>query len=206
MSNRGGRGGSGGMRGGGNGGRGGRGGGGGGRGTPAASISSYSSSSIPEVGSSSRSSTAVDLITQDVQKTLTIQEPVSTVTATPPASSKAVKYPARPGFGTIGVKCVVKANHFLVKLADKDLHHYDVSITPEVTSREVNRAVLRQLVDLYRMSHLGSLQPVYDGRKSLYTAGPLPFQGMEFVVDLADKEPEKGGAKKTDKDGKGAFP
>ncbi|KAI3899299.1 hypothetical protein MKW92_024320 [Papaver armeniacum] len=208
MSNRGGRGGStGGMRGGGNGGRGGRGGGGrggGGRGTPAAPISSYSS--IPEVGSSSRSSTAVDLITQDVQKTLTIQESVSTVTATPPASSKAVKYPARPGFGTIGVKCVVKANHFLVKLADKNPHHYDVSITPEVTSREVNRAVLRQLVDLYRMSHLGSLQPVYDGRKSLFTAGPLPFQGMEFVVDLADKEPAKGGAKKTDKDGKGAFP
>ncbi|RZC76718.1 hypothetical protein C5167_000873 [Papaver somniferum] len=206
MSNRGGRGGSGGMRGGGNGGRGG---GGRGRGAPApplSSTSSYSSSSLPEVGSSSRSSTSVDLLTQDVQKTLPIQESVSTVTATPPASSKAVKYPARPGFGTIGAKCVVKANHFLVKLVDKDLHHYDVSITPEVTSRGVNRAVISQLVDLYRMSHLGSLQPVYDGRKSLYTAGPLPFEGMDFVVDLVDKEPAKGGSKKTNKDGKGAFP
>ncbi|XP_026414046.1 protein argonaute MEL1-like [Papaver somniferum] len=164
-----------------------------------------STSSLPEVGSSSRSSTSVDLLTQDVQKTLTIQESVSTVTATPPASSKAVKYPARPGFGTIGAKCVVKANHFLVKLADKDLHHYDVSITPEVTSRGVNRAVISQLVGLYRASHLGNLQPVYDGRKSLYTAGPLPFQGMEFIVDLADKEQTKGGSKKTDKDEKGAI-
>ncbi|KAI3851896.1 hypothetical protein MKW98_019895, partial [Papaver atlanticum] len=196
-------------------GTGGRGGGGGGvwggrgRGastTPVSSPSSSISSPIPEVGSSSRSSTSVDLLAQDVQKTLTIQESVSTVTATPPASSKAVKYPARPGFGTIGVKCVVKANHFLVKLVDKDLHHYDVSITPEVTSRGVNRAVISQLVGLYRASHLGNLQPVYDGRKSLYTAGPLPFQGMEFVVDFADKEQAKGGSKKTDKDEKGAIP
>ncbi|KAI3984640.1 hypothetical protein MKX01_004003, partial [Papaver californicum] len=80
-----------------------------------------------------------------------------------------------------------------------------ISITPEVTSRGVNRAVINQLVDLYRKSHLGNLQPVYDGRKSLYTAGPLPFQGKEFVVDLADKEKAKGGSSKTDKDGKGAL-
>ncbi|KAI3886395.1 hypothetical protein MKW92_039717, partial [Papaver armeniacum] len=71
-----------------------------------------------------------------------------------------------------------------------------VSITPEVTSKGVNRAVISQLVGLYRASHLGNLQPVYDGRKSLYTAGPLPFQGMEFVVDLADKEQAKGGSKR----------
>ncbi|KAI3955146.1 hypothetical protein MKX01_034175 [Papaver californicum] len=141
------------------------------------SISSSSSShpvipiysSLPEVGSSSRSP-SVDLLSQDVQKTLTIQQPASAVTVTPPASSKAVKYPARPGFGNVGANCVVKANYFLVKLADKDFHHYDVSITPEVTSTGVNRAVINQLVDLYGKSHLGNLQPVYDGRNSLYTA------------------------------------
>ncbi|KAI3899313.1 hypothetical protein MKW92_024334 [Papaver armeniacum] len=173
--------------------------------TPVSSPSSSISSSIPEVGSSSRSSTSVDVLAQDVQKTLTIQEPVSTVIATPPASSKSArKPPPRPGFGTIGVKCIVKANQFLVELLDKDYHHYDVSITPEVTSRGVNRAVISQLVALYRVSHLGGLKLAYDGRKSLYTTGPLPFQGMEFVVDLADKEQAKGGSKKTDKDEKGS--
>ena len=50
-----------------------------------------------------------------------------------------------------------------------------VTITPEVTSRGVNRAVMEQLVKLYRESHLGKRLPAYDGRKSLYTAGPLPF-------------------------------
>lgn len=46
----------------------------------------------------------------------------------PPASSKAVRHPARPGFGTIGRKVIVKANHFLAAVADRDLCHYDVSL------------------------------------------------------------------------------
>lgn len=44
-----------------------------------------------------------------------------------PASSKALRNPPRPGFGTVGLKTIVKANHFLVTVADRDLHHYDVS-------------------------------------------------------------------------------
>lgn len=30
--------------------------------------------------------------------------------------------------------------------------------------------------------------PAYDGRKSLYTAGSLPFESEEFVVTLVDPE------------------
>ena len=45
-----------------------------------------------------------------------------------PSSSKALSLPKRPGFGTIGLKCVVRANHFLVELADRDFHHYDVYV------------------------------------------------------------------------------
>jgi eukaryotic translation initiation factor 2C len=33
----------------------------------------------------------------------------------------------RPGFGTLGTKCIVKANHFLADLPTKDLNQYDVS-------------------------------------------------------------------------------
>lgn len=48
----------------------------------------------------------------------------------PPASSKHIGVPPRPGYGTVGRKCIVRANHFLVEIADRDLHHYDVSKHP----------------------------------------------------------------------------
>lgn len=44
-----------------------------------------------------------------------------------PASSKSVRFPLRPGKGTYGDRCIVKANHFFAELPDKDLHQYDVS-------------------------------------------------------------------------------
>jgi eukaryotic translation initiation factor 2C len=44
-------------------------------------------------------------------------------------SSKAVRFPLRPGRGRLGQKCIVKANHFSVELPDKDLHQYDVSLS-----------------------------------------------------------------------------
>lgn len=46
----------------------------------------------------------------------------------PPASSKSMRFPLRPGKGSIGGRCMVKANHFFVELPDKDLHQYDVSM------------------------------------------------------------------------------
>ena len=45
-----------------------------------------------------------------------------------PSSSKSIKPPPRPGFGRIGLKCEVKANHFLVQLDDRDFYHFDVWI------------------------------------------------------------------------------
>ncbi|ESQ30702.1 hypothetical protein EUTSA_v10011196mg [Eutrema salsugineum] len=113
-----------------------------------------------------------------------------------PSSSKAYKFPMRPGKGQVGKRCIVKANHFFAELPDKDLHQYDVTITPEVTSRGVNRAVMKQLVDLYRVSHLGKRLPAYDGRKSLYTAGPLPFVSKEFRITLLDEEEGPGGQRR----------
>lgn len=65
---------------------------------------------------------------------------------------------------------------------------FQVSITPEVPSRGVNRAVIGEIVTQYRQSHLGGRLPVYDGRKSLYTAGPLPFTSRTFDVILQDEE------------------
>ena len=62
-----------------------------------------------------------------------------------------------------------------------------MAITPEITSKKVNRDVISQLVRSYRESHLGNRMPAYDGRKSLYTAGALPFEAKEFVVKLAER-------------------
>ncbi|XBH82567.1 hypothetical protein VPH35_071191 [Triticum aestivum] len=103
----------------------------------------------------------------------------------PPVSTKAEKFPARPGFGTIGRRCRVRANHFLVQVADKEIYHYDVTIDPETRSRGWNRSIINELIKLYK-EHLDGRLPVYDGRKSLYTAGALPFKNKVFVVKLAN--------------------
>ncbi|KAL5542061.1 hypothetical protein UlMin_009771 [Ulmus minor] len=105
-----------------------------------------------------------------------------------PSSSKSMRFAPRPGFGQVGTKCIVKANHFFAELPDKDLNQYDVTITPEVASRNVNRAIMAELVRLYRESDLGMRLPAYDGRKSLYTAGELPFLWREFKIKLIEEE------------------
>ncbi|KAK1259791.1 Protein argonaute PNH1 [Acorus gramineus] len=116
----------------------------------------------------------------------------------PPVSSKGVTFPRRPGFGQLGTKCIVKANHFLAELPDKDLIQYDVTITPEVKAQSVNRAIMAELVRLYRESDLGMRLPAYDGKKSLYTAGLMPFSSKEFVVKLIEEDDGTGVTRETE--------
>ncbi|KAK6161499.1 hypothetical protein DH2020_004880 [Rehmannia glutinosa] len=113
-----------------------------------------------------------------------------------PSSSKSLTFPSRPGFGQLGTKCIVKANHFFAELPEKDLNQYDVTITPEVSSRAVNRAIIAELVKVYKESELGMKLPAYDGRKSLYTAGELPFAWKEFTIKLIDDEDNVNGPKR----------
>ena len=44
-----------------------------------------------------------------------------------PSSSKSLTFAPRPGYGQLGTKCIVKANHFFTELPEKDLNQYDVS-------------------------------------------------------------------------------
>lgn len=67
-----------------------------------------------------------------------------------------------------------------------------MTISPEVCSRSVNRAIIAELVRLYRETDLGMRLPAYDGRKSLYTAGSLPFSSKEFVVKLTEEDDGMG--------------
>lgn len=141
--------------------------------TPVASTSSSPSLSSPATVSSER-------LSSEVEQKLTLQ------TASVPSSVKALRFPNRPGFGRLGRKIQVRANHFQLQVADKDLHHYDVSISPEIASKKVSRDVMNQLVKMHQATMLGNLIPAYDGRKSLFTAGPLPFTSKVFVVNLVD--------------------
>ncbi|KAF3340603.1 protein argonaute MEL1-like protein [Carex littledalei] len=113
-----------------------------------------------------------------------------------PRSSKSIVMPPRPGFGGVGRRCVVRANHFLVQVTDKDLCHYDVAIVPETKLPNLNRSIIAELVKLYQHSDLGGRTPVYDGRKNLYTAGELPFTSKAFVIKLAEIDGKANGREK----------
>ncbi|KAL3648164.1 Protein argonaute 10 [Castilleja foliolosa] len=72
---------------------------------------------------------------------------------------KGLNFLDRPGFGQLGTKCIVKANHFLAELPEKDLNQYDVTITPEASSRAINRSIIAELVKTYKESDLGMKLP-----------------------------------------------
>ncbi|KAL6204923.1 hypothetical protein ACLB2K_022190 [Fragaria x ananassa] len=159
--------------------------------TPAAYSPPPASSSSAPVASS---------LSSEMEQKLTLETTTAQVAAVPPASSKAVRFQERPDLGTVGRKIQVRANHFLVQVADRDLHHYDVTITPEVTSKKIHREVINQPVHLYSETHLGKRIPAYDGMKSLYTAGPLPFSSREFVVKLLPNDAGSSTSKRKRKD------
>ena len=51
-----------------------------------------------------------------------------------PASLQVATFASRPGYGTMGKKCRITANHFSVELADRNIHHYHVSTVFSETS------------------------------------------------------------------------
>ncbi|XP_027345227.1 protein argonaute 5 isoform X5 [Abrus precatorius] len=152
--------------------------------------------SVPPVAASSSSapppSPTTESLSSEVEQKLTLQSPA------PPSSLKAIRFPDRPGYGKAGLKIQVRANHFLVQVAERDLYHYDVSITPEITSKKVCREVMSLLTQMYH-DVMGKRTPAYDGRKSLFTAGPLPFQSKEFVVKLSNDDEQVSSSSATAK-------
>lgn len=102
------------------------------------------------------------------------------------SSDKRLMFHRRPGYGQLGTKCVVKANHFLADLADMELTQYSVKIIPEVNSTKLNKSIMTELVKIHKNTDLGMKLPVYDGRRALYTAGTLPFISKKFTVTISD--------------------
>nr|CAB3501693.1 unnamed protein product [Digitaria exilis] len=108
-----------------------------------------------------------------------------------PVCKKGLAHPARPGLGTVGKSLMMCANHFLVVVADDNLFRNDVSINPESKLRATNREVLNELIKFHGRTALSGKLPAYDGRKSLCTAGAVPFESEEFVVTLVEPEKEQ---------------
>ncbi|KAH9700183.1 protein argonaute 5 [Citrus sinensis] len=90
-----------------------------------ASTSTAPAPSSPSVSASASapSSSSVSTLVEETEQKLTLAAPAAATL--PPSSSQAMRFPVRPGFGTVGKKCVVRANHFMVQLAERDIHHYD---------------------------------------------------------------------------------
>lgn len=62
-----------------------------------------------------------------------------------------------------------------------------IDISPEVSNRALNRAIISELRTRYGKSSLANRNLAYDGKKSMYTAGALPFSFKDFVIKLSDR-------------------
>uniref|UniRef100_A0A674C6E7 Argonaute RISC catalytic component 3a n=1 Tax=Salmo trutta TaxID=8032 RepID=A0A674C6E7_SALTR len=83
------------------------------------------------------------------------------------------------------------ANCFQVDIPKIDVYLYEVDIKPEKCPRRVNREVVDSMVQHFKVTIFGDRRPVYDGKRSLYTANPLPV--ATAGVDLDVTLPGEGG-------------
>lgn len=98
------------------------------------------------------------------------------------SSFQLTEFVRRRGVGKAGKAVNIRSNFFEVtKLPTVVIHHYDVSISNDV-SPPVNRRIFEQLTKSYRTSDLGGAQPVFDGRKNIFSAKELPFESRTFDV------------------------
>lgn len=87
--------------------------------------------SSPEAGSPDLSPHTSTVEVLDQLKDLSVQDESNVgqeIVQAFPMSHNSYKFPHRPGSGSIGTRCLVKANHFFAELPDKDLHQYDVRL------------------------------------------------------------------------------
>ncbi|KAG4974367.1 hypothetical protein JHK87_031188 [Glycine soja] len=118
--------------------------------------------------------------------------PVNAPSAPPPASTIGVPSGAAP----VRAASPSPAAESLTSAVEKQLTLQPsapsstkaVSINPEINSKKVCRDVMTLLVQAHREKFLGNRIPAYDGRKSLFTAGPLPFESKDFVIVLKDED------------------
>ncbi|RIA82435.1 Piwi domain-containing protein [Glomus cerebriforme] len=96
--------------------------------------------------------------------------------SSPPEGLKVTNFIKRPSLGNQGREIRVRANFFEVtSLPEANIHHYDITITPEVPP-SLNRKVYQEFEELNSKSNFNNILPVFDGRKNIFTFEPLPFK------------------------------
>ncbi|CAG8668612.1 21019_t:CDS:2 [Gigaspora margarita] len=102
---------------------------------------------------------------------------------------KLTEFVKRPGLGSKGKRVRVRANFFEVTaLPEANIHHYDVTITPDVPPA-LNRKVFKRFEELERNGGLGDVKPIFDGRKNIFTCKPLPFgETATFDVNIPEDD------------------
>ncbi|KAI9104430.1 Piwi domain-containing protein [Phlyctochytrium arcticum] len=110
------------------------------------------------------------------------------------------RFPPRPGVGKSGRPIQVRANFFpVLTLPGQNIHHYDVSITPDVPPAKSRRIYQLWEDEQLLSGALNGVRPVFDGRKNVFSARPLPLdpEGQTFDIDYYDEDESKlRGAKK----------
>ncbi|OAQ24024.1 Piwi-domain-containing protein [Linnemannia elongata AG-77] len=92
-----------------------------------------------------------------------------------------------PG-GSAGRAIKVNANFFeITQLPNINVHHYDVTITPDV-SPAVNRRIFEHMLVVYGSSELDDSRPVFDGRKNIFSPRVFPFDSKTFDITLPGDE------------------
>ncbi|GAB4859397.1 hypothetical protein Ancab_010860 [Ancistrocladus abbreviatus] len=106
---------------------------------------------------------------------------------------------SRPGVGKGGNHISLLVNHFRVSVRSPDeiFYQYSVKITSghdrTIESAVIGRKVIDKLCQTYS-SELGGKKVVYDGRKILYSVGPLPSTNFEFTVVLEESIAKSNGS------------
>ncbi|KAI0375597.1 argonaute-like protein [Pilatotrama ljubarskyi] len=94
----------------------------------------------------------------------------------------------RTAFGTSGRAIHVFTNHFEVKIPEANILHYDVVISPseKTLPARLNMEIIERLQTVIA-PEVFTPRAVYDGRKNMFAARPLPFgTSGEFEVTLVD--------------------
>ncbi|OCT75064.1 hypothetical protein XELAEV_18034053mg [Xenopus laevis] len=94
------------------------------------------------------------------------------------------KPPPRPDFGTSGRTIKLQANFFEMDIPKIEIYHYDIDIKPEKCPRRVNREIVEHMVQHFKAQIFGDRKPVFDGRKNLYTAMPLPIARDKVELEV----------------------
>ncbi|KAJ3322581.1 Eukaryotic translation initiation factor 2C [Boothiomyces sp. JEL0866] len=99
-------------------------------------------------------------------------------------------FPKRPDQGTIGRPIQVRSNFFsLTSLPTSQVHHYSVSIIPDVPPAKNRKIFQLWETASNEMGILDGVKPVFDGRFNMYSPKPMPFDDMAvFLIDYYEED------------------